>query len=271
MRLRYVAALLVLSATVSLHAQDDRYILSASDGAGMLGDAVGITVDLDLVPGAAGVPRRLQGWSYGLCHDSTALSLVDVVNGFSTATVGNGNIPACNSIYLDTDGFTIGVVVSLFGAFHLQVGTDRQLNVATYEPLTVGMTPLDFCNTLATPPVETLVVEIGGQSRIPVQQGGSVTAVAGGPTQFLRGDVNGDGVLNLSDGLFQLEWFFGVGASGTCREAADTNGNGRLDTLADPLLLFYYLFASGPAPATPFPNCGSPVLFVGCESYTACP
>ena len=141
----------------------------------------------------------------------------------------------------------------------------------TYAAVSAGTSTLDFCDTLGpTPPVPTLVVEAGGLSHIPVQSGGSVTFMPGSATQFLRGDVNGGGSVNLSDGVFQLQWLFGSGPAGTCEEAADTNGNGQLDGLQDPILLFNYLFLNGPAPEAPFPTCDTTTLFLGC-SASPCP
>lgn len=270
MRLCAVVVCLFLAIPGALTAQDDRYALSCSDAAGAVGDQIGVTIDLDLIPGVAGAPVGLIGWSFEVCHDSAALALLDVEDGSSTAALANGSGPSFNSVNLYTGGFTVAVLASTFGGVHLPVGLDRQLNVATYQALSVGTTGLHFCEVLGTPPVETLVVQLGSQAVIPDQKDGSVVSTTGGPAEFMRGDANGDGLLNLTDGIFLLKWLFAQGTVGSCSEAADADASGQL-TLADPSFLFQYLFVSGPAPAAPFPQCGSIVLFVGCASYTGCP
>lgn len=193
---------LLLATSVVSAQNDDRYILSAGSAMGATGTQVSISINLDSVTGAAGAPVNLQGWSYGVCSDSTVAAVFDVVDGATTATVNNGAVPAFNSINIapvstppfpapgPNQGFTIGVVIDLFGNFTLAPGTGYELNVATYDMVGAAgdSTALDFCDVLATPPVETLIVEMGGASAIPVQNSGllEVPAVVGGPELTLN-------------------------------------------------------------------------------------
>lgn len=64
----------------------------------------------------------------------------------------------------------------------------------------------------------------------------------------LRGDVDGDPGLTLSDGVFLLDYLYREGASPECPVAADVNGDGSVD-LSDAVVLLSYLFAGGPDPA----------------------
>jgi len=68
---------------------------------------------------------------------------------------------------------------------------------------------------------------------------------------FLRGDGNGDNVLDISDGLHTLFHLF-LGREVTCADAADFNDDGELG-LADAIGALDYLYRSGPPPAAPFP------------------
>ncbi len=72
---------------------------------------------------------------------------------------------------------------------------------------------------------------------------------------FLRGDVNGDGTLDLSDPVEILNYLFRETAL-TCLDAADVNDDGRLN-VSDPIRVVLHLFAGGPSPPTPFPDVGA--------------
>ena len=67
--------------------------------------------------------------------------------------------------------------------------------------------------------------------------------------RFIRGDANSDGAVNISDynAIYNQQ--------GPCLEAMDINGSGGID-IADISYLMSYLYASGPAPSSPFPSCG---------------
>jgi hypothetical protein len=96
--------------------------------------------------------------------------------------------------------------------------------------------------------------------------------------RFHRGDANGDGVVDISDGLCVLAFLFDSGGDLSCREAGDANNDGKLDC-SDSILILGYLFVGTRAPITPGPPpspCGpdpdapgSPED-LGCESYTNC-
>ena len=85
-------------------------------------------------------------------------------------------------------------------------GTNYELNIASYEILgAVGETSLlFFCNTVSIPPSYNVVI-VGGQSRTPVQEDGTVTAIV---EVFSRGDCNGDGIVNIADPIFTGAYLF---------------------------------------------------------------
>jgi hypothetical protein len=97
-------------------------------------------------------------------------------------------------------------------------------------------------------------------------------------TPFHRGDAEGDGAVDITDGIYLLESLFLGGESPSCLEAADAGNDGGID-IADPILLFTYLFLSGPPPPDPGPP-GSPCgpdpdppgseKDLGCDRYDGC-
>jgi hypothetical protein len=89
-----------------------------------------------------------------------------------------------------------------------------------------------------------------------------------GEDSFRRGDVNGDGPVNLSDAVSLLMWLFVSGEPPRCHDAADANHDGRHD-LSDAVAILNYLFLGGGPPPAPGPaDCGpAPEPSLGCESY----
>lgn len=72
---------------------------------------------------------------------------------------------------------------------------------------------------------------------------------------FVRGDTNGDGLLQMDDALLLLEYLFEDEEVG-CRDAADANDDG-IEDISDAFRVLGYLFEGQVAPELPFPACGS--------------
>ena len=89
--------------------------------------------------------------------------------------------------------------------------------------------------------------------------------------KYISGDGNGDGVVNVGDGIFVLDYLFGGGVS-SCLDASDVNGDGVVD-IGDAVYLLTYLFNGGSTPAAPFPECGEDPTAdaLECDGSTACP
>lgn len=77
------------------------------------------------------------------------------------------------------------------------------------------------------------------------------------PGRFIRGDVDGDGVVAINDPVRLLNELLQIGPASECREAGDVNDDGVRD-LSDAVSLLQLLF--GPAtviPPAPYPDCGA--------------
>jgi len=89
---------------------------------------------------------------------------------------------------------------------------------------------------------------------------------------FVRGDCNGDGSNDLSDGVALLNFAFLGGDEPPCRAACDFNADGALDVTAA-VYWFNFLFQGGSAVPEPT-TCGFSEVDsdndVGCEDTTAC-
>jgi hypothetical protein len=88
-------------------------------------------------------------------------------------------------------------------------------------------------------------------------QGQRVLVVFGRPAPgvFVRGRVNGDATIDLSDAVSILGYLFLGGVAPLCLDAADVNDSGILD-LSDAVHLLNHLFSGGPAPPSPYPEAG---------------
>jgi hypothetical protein len=72
--------------------------------------------------------------------------------------------------------------------------------------------------------------------------------------RFVRGDANGDGRIDISDGIATLQYLFVGGDLGeeNCQDAADFDDSGDLQ-VTDAIRSFDFLFQGGPPPDQPFP------------------
>lgn len=77
------------------------------------------------------------------------------------------------------------------------------------------------------------------------------------PARFIRGDVDGDGQVELSDAWRLLDPML------ECRASSDVNADGLRD-LSDVSALLDYLFTDGPSPSPPFPVADYAADLLGC-------
>jgi len=90
--------------------------------------------------------------------------------------------------------------------------------------------------------------------------------------KFVRGDVNADGKVDISDPQALLEFLFRGAAVPTCRSAADTNNSGVID-ISDALFVLIHLFSeSAFDPQPPYPACGIEAVTdtLDCKSFPPC-
>lgn len=72
---------------------------------------------------------------------------------------------------------------------------------------------------------------------------------------FLRGDANNDGLVDVGDPIYLLNYLFLNGPEPPCPDAADGDNDGLIN-ITDAVYLVFYVFGIGVAPPFPFPDCG---------------
>ncbi len=100
---------------------------------------------------------------------------------------------------------------------------------------------------------------------------GMTIEVSAFSSPFVRGDGNGDGVIDISDPIQTLEYLFGSGQS-DCLAAIDFDDGGELD-ISDAIAQLDFIFSSGSPPQAPFPDCGVDPTpdSLGCVTTSNCP
>lgn len=199
----------------------------------------GGTYDVSFIPPAAsGLPTFvapnvvinadtiLDAQLAGVAVTPPVINLVCAGNGMTAELAwGNGALDY-DAVVIERDGVQ---VASLLGSDELF--TESGLLPATYS--------------------YSVTAERGGQLSTPAV----CSVTIGNGAQFVRGDANQDGSVNLGDAVRILDALFGANPI-SCNDAGDTNDDGQLN-IADAVFLLGYLFSSGDDPPAPFPAAGA--------------
>lgn len=171
--------------------------------------------------------------------------------------------------------FTTGILMDSLPPFDGQVlpPTDTDTWIGTIEATidsdaTAGEAlTIEFCEVLDAGGgfVENIVVSDFESIPFADQTGLSITVSDG--VAFRRGDCNQDGIRQISD-VIALFTSVTDGPVPACPAACDTNGDGNVD-LADGVALAEFLFTHGVAPPAPSEFCGA-VPGADCDDFGAC-
>ncbi len=224
-----------------------------------------------------GYPNDTQGFSLGVSHDPSILTVTGGAGAQILDDLNGGSGPDFIDVNLFTDGFTVGCVYSFGGIVTIQFATAIELVTASYDTVPGGLvgstvdvtTTLAISDSLGTPPVEVIVVVGSGSVNVTGVDGTiTLTPVVGG---FVRGDINDDASINLADAISLLDILF-LGGVILCSDAADTNDD-ELANIADAIYLLSYLFTAGDAPPPPFGGACGPDpsgTALDCAEYNSC-
>lgn len=143
-------------------------------------------------------------------------------------------------------------------------------------PAVEGTYTLSLANALANTLIDLLPGDAGwriASARTElVQPSFSFTVGEVASVEFVRGDANTDGSVDISDAIYLLRHLFhGTPVTLNCPASADTDHNARLD-LTDAVALVTYLFQGGKRPDAPFPSCGADPQpgSLPCDAFSPC-
>ena len=173
----------------------------------------------------------------------------DTITVTCTATWGPPGIdeldpaeaPSGADIRIRGSGFHDGLRV-FFGA--------RESSRVVYDES--GPTPGEI---IARVPAGSGVVQVTVRNRDLQVSNGLPFSYGLSPSLFVRGDANGDGLVDVSDPVKVLFYLFS-GAATDCEDSLDADDDERIG-LTDAVRVLDFLFRGGLAPAAPFPQAGT--------------
>lgn len=214
--------------------------------------------------------NSISGYTTVLTFDNTIFTLNSVeVTGLDViALVGPVAAPGDNGgiEFFATDidnaagigsGTCIFDINFPFDQQQLSPGTQRSIMRFEFgivnDPLLLNTTEqISLTNNVGSPPLSNTISE-SGISVFPALLPANVSFV--NLPLFVRGDANGDGLINIADGVFILQFLFSSGAAPNCLAAANVNGDSTID-ISDIINLISFQFQGGFPPMAPFPDCG---------------
>jgi hypothetical protein len=232
------------------------------------GGGVETLVRADLAPDV-----DMRGFSLGVAHEAPLVLLaadaagtfsaeaesleIHIVDGGAVATVDFGEDP---SKWIEGSSLA---VLRLVYAVPAEPGVFP-------EGSTIGKRKIELRDGLGAPAVPVRLLGPTGQWDPAARASGVATIlIAETGTKFSRGDANADGIRNITDGIFILNFLFLGGPEPPCRESANTNGDGALN-ITDGIYILNFLFLGGPAPPAPYPACGRLATESDCASFAPC-
>lgn len=218
----------------------------------------------------------------GIAHPDTHLEVRNLIPFGDLALLNDGEGPDFFGFTLYSDGGTVGVVYALLGGEFIVFDEPKPVICLDYNTIpgafiqepgqeTPVNVPLTWTGTLGTPPVTTVIV-VSGSSYPATLIHGRIEFTPVMTLDFVRGDCNDDSLVDISDGVFVLNFLFQGGPAGVCAFACDANRDGMNDS-SDAIFILNYRFLEGPPPSEPFPDCGQREGQTpeDCESYSHCP
>ena len=204
------------------------------------------------------------GFRFGIRHDASLFTAPFVTPLDPLTGLNNGLGAEFFLATLSPDNVTIDVLYDFTGMETITFDLERpvlEIRYVTIGPSLLGVgTPIissiEFDDTLTSqglPLMGEVLIDAQGNTVEPVQISGSVLLLPVG--EFVRGDCNEDGLLNIADPLRILIDLFSGGPGAQCERACDSNDDGSKD-LSDPIYILEHLFLGGPPPPPPFPSCG---------------
>lgn len=236
--------------TVSAQAQENRLEVAPSSA------APGTTLHKVEVRGdnAADV----AGYTIVLGYESDYLEVVEV-NIEDTLAEAVGAEFVSFTDHTDESFAVLGVLLDLLPPYEGQVIPTIAEFDLVFANLVCNVKPaaaavdeilLTFEDGLGTPPLFNMFV-IGIDSVPPSLVPGSIAVIGSAP--FVRGDANGDSLVDIADAVAILNYVNGFVAAPNCLSALDVNDDSLLDG-ADAIYELSYLFSFGPVIPAPFPS-----------------
>lgn len=223
-----------------------------------------------------GAAAPVIAWNLAIEHDSSVMEPTAVELPAILAGLNQGNGPTFSNLSIQTDR----VVIQLQNNSPFTLTDPIPIAVIDYEVTPAAFagtgdfwSNLDPAGVQPGPQALPNVVFANNTSARLDSEPGMVDFVRLEPKEFIRGDCNSSGSINISDPIFALEYLFIEGSSvPVCFDACDANDDGTFG-IGDPIFVLGYLFYQGAPPSAPFPDCGTDPTAeaIECAESTNCP
>lgn len=204
----------------------------------------------------------IQGYQVALQWDCDAFDVSEI-----TVIATEANHLAPEFVAPDVDSVeceaTLGVLFDILAPFDgrtLPPGTNQRIaNLVVDVPgsAPVGPASIELMNGLGDSELFNIFT-VEGLSVLPVLVPGEIDIqpfVFPLPALFVRGDVDFNSQLQITDAIALLDHLFSGAPPPICPDAADANDSGAID-VSDVIFLLDFLFQSGHIPLPPYPNPG---------------
>ena len=214
-------------------------------------------------PIIASIAEDIEGFSTLAFYDPAFLQL-DAVNIDTGTAFELANVAPDLVITNDLGTFVeVGVLMEVTQPFEgkvLPAGNYQQLMFLVFdvEPSApVGGTTQVVLSDDEQQSDVTNIFIVDGLNKNPALRSSNVRILSPDPAPelFLRGEVNGDGVIDITDAINILNYLFSGSFSPDCLDPLDVDDGGVVD-ISDAIRLLSYLFTGGALPSTPFPRVG---------------
>ena len=250
----------------------------------------------------AGSPPAIQSGDFFAEVDWTFVEGTNETVGRHGAVHFFWNLATTDRFSLPSSGYTV-FYIDREGDRGLTLARFDGTGIAVLNDLGIGGTP-DFPD-----PPETLGIEVDGDTirvyhdgdlaieafdetyregffslwawqtnhvqfdNVRVGTAGNLPSCGGPPVgvgPFIRGDCNQDLSVNLTDGIFLLNFLFLGGLEPECTAACDNNADGDLN-ITTAVFIFNFLFLGGPEPPAPTGDCARSSLASDIEAGCSAP
>ncbi len=224
-----------------------------------LGD---VRVRLRENPPPTGPLSFLDGFSFSLSNDPLVFNCTSLVPSGIMLFLNGGNGPQLATVDIAEDGVTARWIFAVSGGMDVLFPSDIEIARLTVKTISETWAENEVGGLASfsdqSPASLDLVADVAVVSGEPIEANWEIEPIVfqPGPRGFLRGDTNSDGVVEgIPDAVMVLSGLFDPDVQLNCLEAADLNDDGMVD-LADPIFLLNWKFGGGPGPSGPYPNCG---------------
>jgi PKD repeat protein len=218
------------------------------------------------VPVLAKHDKAAQGFTIAATYDPTAIAVRSVAFEDSNIVGLSPELFAVNISEDPLDPYiTAGVLFDVTDPFDGRVfppGINQRIANIVIDVSSLSMpgstTRIQLKNQVGTPPLNNIFT-VDGFTLLPTLGEGGTVSIRHlrfpPPRFFLRGDTDGNEVVNLTDAVLILGYLFTGTARPDCADAADVTDDGALD-VSDALFTLSFLFKAGSFPHPPYPDMG---------------